>query len=144
MALLQKAEDVLHEGHPVSKAAFERQLATVLKTRAYRASQEGDLKTAVAALNRLDELVKSTGNGLIEVAYHGAAGAVLLAQKNYGEAIIELQEDNQSPLSLKMLATAYEKSGSKKEAESTRLHIASLHIPSLEQALMSPDFRTRP
>ena len=144
LALLKKAEDVLHEGHPTSKAAFERQLATILKTRACRASQDGELKTAVAALNRLEELMKSTGNGYIEVAYHGAAGAVLLAQKNYSEAIIELQEDTQSPLSLKMLATAYQKNGSAKEAASTRLHVANLHIPSLEQALLLSESHPRP
>jgi tetratricopeptide (TPR) repeat protein len=144
MDLLQKGEDALHQDHLISKAAFERQLAIILKTRACRASQDGDLKTAVAALKRLEELMKSTGNGYIEVAYHGAAGAVLLAQKNYGEAILELLEDDQSPLSLRMLATAYQKSGSAKEADSTRLHIANLHVASLEQALMLAESRPRP
>jgi hypothetical protein len=52
-----------------------------------------------------------------------------------------LEEDLHNPLSLKLLAAAYQKTGDSVEARQTGEALANLNDPTLEQAMIVPTFR---
>ena len=66
---------------------------------------------------------------------------LLVAQGKFEEAIAQLEEDIQSPLSLKQLVVAYEKTGNKEQAGQMVQKLAAFYDPTIEQALVVPEFR---
>ena len=87
------------------------------------------------------DLARYTAGGKIESACHGAAGVLLVAQGKFEEAIAQLEEDAQSPLSLKQFVLAYERTGNKEQAGQMAQKLAPFYEPTIEQALVVPEFR---
>jgi tetratricopeptide (TPR) repeat protein len=143
MDLLKKAEDVLHEKHALPKLAQQQELALVLRERAARAVREGKNDVAAATLKRLQGLAESTHDQVVQIAYEGAAGAVLADQGKYEEALAHLSEDNRNPQSLLMMVHAYQNLGEKAEADELSTLLENWNEPTLEHALVVPQFRTR-
>jgi predicted Zn-dependent protease len=94
-----------------------------------------------SALTRLAKMSQGSNDKLIETAYHGAAGAVALSENKYKEAVSHLEEDTNNPLSLELLAVAYQNTGDRAEAQRTSETLANLNDVTLEQALVVPAFR---
>jgi tetratricopeptide (TPR) repeat protein len=143
MGLLKKAEEVLQEKHTLPKLAQQQELALVLRERATRAVREGNNTLASATLKRLQELADSTHDQVVQIAYEGAAGAVLVGQGKYEEALAHLSEDNRNPLSLLLMVRAYQNMGDKARADELSTLLASWNEPTLEHALVVPEFRAR-
>ncbi len=143
MDLLTKAEEVLQEQHPLSKTARQEELALVLRQRASRANRGGDTALAGATLKRLQELAETSHDQVIQIAYEGAAGAMLIAQGKYEEALSHLEEDDRNPISMKLMVLAYQKTGAKELADQLSATLANWNEPTLEQALVVPEFRAR-
>ncbi|HEY6252565.1 MAG TPA: tetratricopeptide repeat protein, partial [Candidatus Angelobacter sp.] len=141
MELLKRAEAVLSEPHPMSKAAEEQELALILRTRAGRAVHDGSMATAEAAIKRLGVLASENHSGLVQFAYNGALGAMLLARGKYQEAISHLEEDDKNPFSMQRLVIAYTKIGDKESARRTSDRLSRYYDPSIEQAVVVPEFR---
>jgi hypothetical protein len=99
------------------------------------------MATAQAALKQLATLAASNDNGRVQFAYSGAAGAVLLAQGKYQEAISRLEEDDKNPFSMQRLIVAYEKTGAKADAQRLTERLSRYYDPSVEQAVVVPEFR---
>jgi tetratricopeptide (TPR) repeat protein len=141
MELLKRAEAVLHEPHTLSTDAKEQELALILRTRAGRAVHDGSMAVAQAALKELAALAGSNNNGRVQFAYNGAEGAVLLAQGKYQEAISRLEEDDKNPFSMQRLIVAYQKIGAKNDARRLTERLSHYYDPSIEQAVVVPEFR---
>jgi tetratricopeptide (TPR) repeat protein len=141
MALLDKAEAILHEHHNVPKALLDEELAMVWRTRTERALAAGDSKLMASTLKHLDEVAAGTPDEMIQAAYHGAAGEVLVSEQKYAEAISHLEEDETNPLSMRSLIDAYEKSGQKENAQRLARKLGEFNFPTIEQALVVPQFR---
>jgi tetratricopeptide (TPR) repeat protein len=141
MELLKRAEAVLHEPHTLSTDAKEQELALILRTRAGRAVHDGSMAVAQAALKELAALAASNNNGRVQFAYNGAEGAVLLAQGKYQEAISRLEEDDKNPFSMQRLIVAYQKIGAKNDARRLTERLSHYYDPSIEQAVVVPEFR---
>jgi tetratricopeptide (TPR) repeat protein len=139
LEFLQRAEDVLHEKHALPKAAQQQELAVVLRERVTRAAHDGDNQLAAANLKRLQELLDATHDQLIQIAYDGAAGALLMVQGKYEEALAHLAEDNRNPLSLNLMARAYQKLGNKARADELTQLLSDWNEPTLEQALVAAE-----
>lgn len=139
--LLDKAEAELHGDHNVPQSLLNEELAAVWRAGAERAVRDGNLYQAKVILNKLQEL--STGNGdvIVEASYHGAAGALAVAEGNYDQAISYLEDDSSNPISMRELFVAYEKSGKTDNASHMSAALASLNVPVVEQALVVPEFR---
>ncbi len=90
-----------------------------------------------------NRLANAGGSIGIERTYHGAAGTLLLAQQKYADAIAQLEEDFANPLSMKLLLTAYEKNGAAEQAGALRKKLNDWKIPSIEEALVVPEFRSQ-
>jgi tetratricopeptide (TPR) repeat protein len=143
MELLKKAEDVLQEKHALPKMAQQEELALILRERATRAVREGKNDLAATALKRLQDLADSTHDQIVQIAYEGAAGAVLYGQGKYEEALAHLSEDKRNPLSLLLMLRAYQNTGDKTQAEELSTLLANWNEPTLEHALVVPELRAR-
>lgn len=141
LALLDKAEAANQEGKNSMQAAIMQEWAQILRARVEVALKMGNKKVLHASLARLTDMSNSSDDRLIEVAYHGAAGAALFSEHKYKDAIPHLEEDINNPLSLKLLAAAYEKTGDATDAKRTTEILANMNDPTLEQALVVPAFR---
>jgi tetratricopeptide (TPR) repeat protein len=139
--LLKKADAALRHGENVMTAAMHQESAQILRARVEAALKADHKKLVLSSLEQLAKLSQSSNDKLIETAYQGAAGAVAFSKGNYAEAISHLGEDLNNPLSLELLAAAYQKSGDRAQAQSTSETLANLNDPSLEQALVVPTFR---
>jgi tetratricopeptide (TPR) repeat protein len=141
LEILSKADAALKEGKNSMPASIHQEQAQILRVRIEVAVKTGNSQTVHTLLDRLAEMSGSASDRLIESAYHGAAGAVLFSQKKYDEAISHLEEDKNNPLSLKLLAAAYQKIGYSAGAKRTSETLNNLNDPSLEQALVVLPFR---
>jgi len=141
LVLLDRAQAAINEGKNSVHAMVQQTLAQVLRARVETAVRMNNKEMAHSTLERLTSLSESSGDRIIETAYHGAAGAELFFEKKYDAAISELEEDITNPLSLKLLASAYQKIGYSAGAKRTNETLANLNDPTLEQAVVVPAFR---
>jgi tetratricopeptide (TPR) repeat protein len=141
--LLDKAAAILKEEHHVAKELLDQEMAVVLRTRIYRAVQDGNLALAFATLKQLEELADSSSDAMVRATYNSAAGCILLAQGKYQEAIAHLEEveRNQDPYALRNLMIAYEKNGDQNQSKLAAQDLAGFNEPTIEQALVVPEFR---
>jgi tetratricopeptide (TPR) repeat protein len=141
LTFLDKAEAVIREHQNTMAFAVQQELAQILRARVELAVKQGDKMSADSTLEKLAAMSDSSNDKVIEVAYHGAAGAALFAEHKYKEAISHLDEDTDNPLSLRLLAAAYRRTGDAQSAKHAGEVLASVNNPTLEQALVVPTFR---
>lgn len=138
---LKAAEHALDEGHPMSKSDREEERALVLAVVARRAAQNKSIDIASKTIAQLENMASQSRSQVIQLAYHSAAGAVLVEQGKYAEAIPHLQEDTENPESLLMLWKAYRQTGMQEDAKILAARLAGMNEPTVEQALVVPQFR---
>jgi tetratricopeptide (TPR) repeat protein len=141
LVFLGQAEAATQEGKNALRIAISQELAQILRARVELALKMGNKEMANSNLARLSDMSETANDKLIEVAYHGAAGAVLFNERKYDQAISHLEEDTNNPFSLKLLAAAYQKIGYSAGAKRTNETLTNLNDPTLEQALVVPAFR---
>jgi tetratricopeptide (TPR) repeat protein len=141
MKLLTKAEAVVREPHKMTTAAREQELALILRTRVGRAVHDGSMSDARSTLARLKAVASTNSSGLVQFSFNGALGAVLLAQGKYSEAIGRLEDDDKNPFSIQRLIVAYQKTGAADKAEKMAQRLANFYEPTIEQAVVVPEFR---
>lgn len=139
--LLKKADSALAKRTNAATSLINQEQGQILRARVEAALKTGNNKLVRQSLARLQKLSETSNDKLIDIAYHGAAGAAAFAQGNYSDAIPHLEEDTSNPLSLHLLATAYQHVGNRDEARSTSEILANFNDPTLEQALIVPSFR---
>jgi tetratricopeptide (TPR) repeat protein len=121
----------------ISPGDRDEELARILRARAVRAARAGSGEPN-PALDRLEKLAASSRSLLVQRSYAGALGAVLCLQLKFAEAIPHLEDDAGNPLSLELLAQAYEKAGVQASPSDLPRRAASFNQPTIEQALVSP------
>ena len=141
MAALQKAELALQDKHNLPQSIIDVGRASILRVRVERAARDGNKAVAAEALKQLENLTKGTSDENVQLAYHGASGALLMAQGKYEEAIAHLEEDERNPFSMQRLTVAYEKTGAKEKAERMAARLSGFNEPLIEQAVVVPAFR---
>jgi len=141
LVFLGQAEAATQEGKNALRIAISQELAQILRARVEVALKMGNKEMANSNLARLSDMSETANDKLIEVAYHGATGAVLFSERKYDQAISHLEEDTNNPFSLKLLAAAYQKIGYSAGAKRTNDTLTNLNDPTLEQALIVPAFR---
>jgi tetratricopeptide (TPR) repeat protein len=138
---LKAAEHALDEGHPISKLDREEERSLVLKVAALRAAQNDSMEAASKAVAQLESMASQSRSQVIQLAYHSAAGAVLVEEGKYAEAISHLQEDTENPESMQLLWKAYKQTGAQEDAKVLAAKLAGINEPTVEQALVVPQFR---
>lgn len=138
---LKQAEAVLKEDHKVPQMLLEQKLASVLRTAVDISVKSGDMESAAANLQRLQDLANSNPDGMIQASLHGASGGLLAAQGKYPEAVSNLEDDDRNPFSMQALVGAYEKVGDKEKAARMAARLAGFNEPLIEQAVVVLPFR---
>jgi predicted Zn-dependent protease len=137
-----QAEAALSE-HQISESDRNDKLARLSYVRAMRAVQGQDLGAGESAVRKLQELSERTRAQTVERCYHAASGAVLEAKGKHDEASEQLQEDEGNPFSMRLLWQIYRSAGQTRKAEEVASKLSRLNVPTLEQALVVPAFRTQ-
>ena len=109
--------------------------------RVERDTAEKNIDDANKALAQLEVLSKSNSDPTVQRSYHAAAGALLMAQQKYTEAVAHLEEDSYDPLTMKLLVVACNHTGALDDAKSMKKRLSGWNTPTIEQALVVPDFR---
>jgi tetratricopeptide (TPR) repeat protein len=138
---LQAADDALHEDHEISASKRDDELARILRVRVTRSIEIHDLDSASNALQQLEVMAGTIRSEVIEVSYHGAAGALLVAQGKSEEAIPHLEEGSADPESMRLLWRIYSGNAAASQAQAIAAKLAALNQPTVEQALVVPHFR---
>jgi tetratricopeptide (TPR) repeat protein len=139
-----EAHRILGMYEPDSKVAMKHLQAAqarILRTRATRLVEIQDIDSASKAVKQLETMAGTSRSQVIQLCYHGAAGAVLVAQGKFTEAIPHLEEGIGDPESMRLLWRAYNSTGATSEAQATASKLAALNLPTVEQALVVPQFR---
>jgi Cys-tRNA synthase (O-phospho-L-seryl-tRNA:Cys-tRNA synthase) len=108
--------------------------------RAAAASDDAAARTSLAAL---EKMANSGASINVQRTYHGAAGTLLVAQQKYANAISHLEEDYANPISIKLLVTAYRKTGFAADARALSKKLMDWKIPTIEETLAVPAFRAQ-
>jgi tetratricopeptide (TPR) repeat protein len=141
MQELQAAEYALQEPHDLSVTDRNEEQAHILQVQATRLAEVEDMSSAAKAVSQLETMAAKSRSQVIQLCYHGAAGATLVAQRKYAEAISHLQEDSTDPLSMRLLWKVYSSTGAAADAQAIASKLAALNVPTVEQALVVPQFR---
>jgi tetratricopeptide (TPR) repeat protein len=141
MKHLQAALDVMGEEHAISASDRDEEIARILRVRAARLADIQDIDSASNVVTQLETMAGTSRSQVIQICYHGAAGALLVAQRKFAEAIPHLEEGTGDPESMRLLWRAYTSTGATSDAQAIASKLASLNLPTVEQALVVPQFR---
>ncbi|MGC2477763.1 MAG: tetratricopeptide repeat protein [Candidatus Sulfotelmatobacter sp.] len=140
MKNLDQAEALLSEASgKVAQIDLQEEKAHILRVRAERSLDIGDTAAAAKLVAELEKMTSQGSSVTVERIYHGAAGTLLVAQKNYADAIPQLEEDLANPLSMKLLIAAYRETGDADEAANLSRKLRTWKVPSVEEALATAD-----
>jgi hypothetical protein len=135
--LLRKAESALsHNKKTMSDSDREEERARILRARVVRAIHAGDDKLPAKAMQQLEAMAQNSRSTVIQQSYHGAQGAMLVAQQKYQDAIPHLEEDTSDPYSLQLLSRAYHETGAASELHAVEARLRGINMPTIEQALV--------
>jgi len=140
---LDQAESVLAANKDaVAQADLDEERARILRVRVEHAVARKDRAAAEKLLAELQKMA-SSGSISIQRTYSGAAGTLLLAQKKYHDAAAQLEQDFMNPVSIRLLITADQKANAKVLAEEWRVKLLDWKIPTVEEALVVPAYKTQ-
>jgi tetratricopeptide (TPR) repeat protein len=140
---LQSAEEAMGHRNTISKSDKDDELARILRNRTVRAAQLGDSALADKSLKQLEEMASTNRNRVIQISYNGAAGALLMDQKKYEDAVSHLEEDSDNPFTLELLVQAYYQLGQSDKLAEAESKLRGTNVPTMEQALVVPAARQR-
>jgi hypothetical protein len=138
---LQAAEFALQEPHDISMTDRNEEQARILQVRASRSADAEDMNSAAQAVSQLEAMTQKSRSQVVQMCYQAAVGAVLAAHGKYADAIPHLQEDSSDPLSMRLLWRAYNNTGAAADAQAIAAKLSALNVPTVEQALVVPQFR---
>jgi tetratricopeptide (TPR) repeat protein len=140
---LEAAEKALSCRQDLPVLDSNQQLARILRQRAVRAAHAGNTELADKSLKQLETMASTSRDLVIQSSYHGAAGALLVAQGKFDAAIPHLEEDQDDPFSLQLLSKAYDESGASEKMHEVEARLRGTNVPTIEQALVVPAARSR-
>jgi tetratricopeptide (TPR) repeat protein len=133
---LQQSEDSLSHNSTVAKGDKDEEFSRILRNRAVRAAHLGNAALADASLKHLETMAEGSRNRVIQSSYNGAAGATLMDQKKYSDAITYLEEDQDNPFSLELLVQAYYQTHQPEKLHEAENRLRGTNVPTMEQALV--------
>jgi len=140
---LEAAEDALSHQTRIAQSDREEERARILRCRAVRAAHAGNQELAAKALQQLETMANSSRSTVIQNSYHGAAGALLMGNHKFAEAIPHLEGDGDDPYSLELLSRAYAETGAMDKRHEVEVKLRSTNVPTMEQALVVPAARSK-
>lgn len=140
---LKLAEESLSHRATISATDRDEEISRILRIRAVRAARAGNQPLADQTLHQLEALANGSRNRVIQSSYHGAAGALLMDQKKYEDAIAHLEEDQDNPFTMELLVQAYYQTFQPDKLHDVEVRLRGTNVPTMEQALVVPAARAR-
>jgi tetratricopeptide (TPR) repeat protein len=140
---LKLADDALHHLATISPSDRDDELSRILRNRAVRAARSGNQPLADESLHQLEALANGSRNRIIQSSYQGAAGALLMDQKKYEDAIAHLEEDQDNPFTMELLVQAYYETMQNEKLHELEVKLRGTNVPTMEQALVVPAARAK-
>jgi tetratricopeptide (TPR) repeat protein len=140
---LKLAEDALHHLATISPSDRDEEMSRILRNRAVRAAHAGNQALADESLGQLQTMADGSRNRVIQSSYQGAAGALLMQQKKYAEAIPHLEEDGDNPFTMELLVQAYYQTLDTEKLHEMEVKLRGTNVPTMEQALVVPAARAK-
>ncbi len=140
---LQDAEDSLGHRSAISKGDKDEELSRILRLRAVRAAGAGNAELAGKSLKQVEAMAAGSRNRVIQSSYNGAAGALLMDQKKFEEAISYLEEDQDNPFTMELLVQAYYQTNQSDKLHEIEVKLRGTNMPTMEQAVVVPAARQR-
>lgn len=140
---LKLAEDALHHQATISHSDRDEETSRIWRIRVVRAAHAGNQALADQTLKDLETLAHSSRNRVIQASYQGAAGALLMNEKKYEDAIAHLEEDQDNPFTMELLVQAYYQTSQPQKLHEVEVKLRGTNVPTMEQALVVPAARAR-
>jgi tetratricopeptide (TPR) repeat protein len=140
---LKAAEEALEHRSVISPSDRNEEMSRILRNRVVRASHMGNELLRDQSLKQLETMAAASRNRVIQSSHHGAAGSVLMDQKKYEDAIVHLEEDQDNPFTLELLARAYYQTNQPDKLHEVEAKLRGTNVPTMEQALVVPAARSR-
>jgi tetratricopeptide (TPR) repeat protein len=140
---LKLAEESLSHRATISPSDRDEEMSRILRNRTVRAARAGNQPLADQSLHQLQALATGSRNRVIQSSYHGAAGALLMDQKKYEDAIAQLEEDQDNPFTMELLVQAYYQTYQPEKVHEVEVKLRGTNMPTMEQALVVPAARAR-
>jgi len=141
MKQVQAAQAALEHGHEMSLTEKTEEQARIIRVKAVRSAEAQGFDVASGAVKLLESMAQKSRSQVVHYSYEASAGALLLAQGKYAEAISHLEEEAENPLTMRLLRKAYSMTGATPQAEQMGARLTNLNMPTAEQALVVPRFR---
>jgi len=140
---LKAAEEALQHRSVISPSDRNEEMSRILRNRVVLASHAGNELLRDQSLKQLETMAASSRNQVIQSSYHGAAGSVLMDQKKYEDAIAHLEEDQDNPFTMELLARAYYQTNQHDKLHEIEAKLRGTNVPTMEQAMVVPAARSR-
>jgi tetratricopeptide (TPR) repeat protein len=140
---LASAEESLTHKHNLAASDRDEELARILRVVVSRNLQAGKAEAAQSALDRLTQLAEANRDRVIQESWHGASGEVLASKGNFKDAVPELEEDQDNPETLFLLARSYKATGEIDKSHATEDRLRTTNLPSLERVLAAGAMRDK-
>jgi hypothetical protein len=140
---LKAAEEALDHRSVISPSDRNEEMSRILRNRVVLASHAGNELLRDQSLKQLETIAASSRNRVIQSSYHGAAGSVLMDQKKYQDAVAHLEEDQDNPFTMELLARAYYQTNQPDKLHDVEAKLRGTNVPTMEQALVVPAARSR-
>ena len=140
---LKLAEEALHHQSIISPSDRDEEMSHILRIRTVRAARAGNQPLADKSLQQLEALANGSRNRVIQSSYHGAAGALLMDQKKYQDAVAQLEEDQDNPFTMELLVQAYYQTEQTDKLHEVEAKLRGTNMPTMEQALVVPSARAK-
>jgi tetratricopeptide (TPR) repeat protein len=140
---LTAAEEALQHRGVISASDRNEEMSRILRSRVVRASRLSNEGLRDQSLKQLETIAAASRNRVIQSSYHGAAGSVLMDQKKYDDAIAHLEEDQDNPFTMELLARAYYQTNQPDKLHEVEAKLRGTNVPTMEQALVVPAVRSK-
>ncbi len=140
---LQQAEESLRHRASISQNEKDEERSRILRLRTVRAAHAGNAELARRSFHQLEAMAAGSRNRVIQSSYNGAAGALLMDQKKFSEAIVNLEEDQENPFTMELLVQAYYQTNQTDKLHAAEEKLRGTNVPTMEQALVVPAARSR-
>ncbi|HTR25532.1 MAG TPA: hypothetical protein VMI10_16265, partial [Terriglobales bacterium] len=140
---LKLSEECLGHHAEISASDRDEELSRILRNRTVQAARSGNTSLAEKSLHDLEKMASGSRNRVIQSSYQGAAGALLMDQKKYQDAIAHLEEDQDNPFTMELLVQAYYQTEQTDKLHAIEARLRGTNVPTLEQALVVPAARLK-
>ena len=133
---LEAAEQAIRDDSELPVVARDEHMAVIRRWRGVRSMHAGNPAMAEVCLRVMQERYEATENEFILDQLHGLRGALFVEQRKYKDAIGELEQVDDDPFSLELLAKAKRETGDVAGAEETVRQLLALHSSTMGAVLV--------